>query len=295
MNEYLYAFDFLSDRLRKAFEHYRYADSVNEIRLRRGLAFSLTEGTKNIYIDSSGRPSDIKEAIRCSDDDMEFARNRICEGSVYRHMTTILEGYIVTDRGLRVGVCGEGIYSAGRLTSVDRFNSVNIRIPHNVTGCSIELGERYRAHPASTLIYSPPGMGKTTFIRDLALELSRCFRVAVADEKCEIFPRLSNYASSGGMLDIFTGYRKAEAMEIATRTMSPELIICDEIGANDDTEAILSMQNSGCRLIATAHAEEKEDLMKKPNIKRLIDGGVFSLVVGLDRSRNKTSLKVCEL
>ena len=73
-------------------------------------------------------------------------------------------------------------------------------------------------------------------------------------------------------------------IEIATRTLSPEVIFCDEIGSADEARAILSAQNSGVPLIATAHAENREMLLRRPNIRTLYDNGIFRYYIGLSRA-----------
>ncbi len=75
--------------------------------------------------------------------------------------------------------------------------------------------------------------------------------------------------------DIFTGYPKAAGIEIATRTMSPQYLICDEIGAREEARAIIEALHSGVPLLATAHAESFDELKKRPHIKMLLDTGVF--------------------
>lgn len=254
-----------------------------EIRLRAGLPLSVTADGKNMFLTKDGRATVLGDRVICRQSDMQYAVRTLSEGSIYRYMPTICEGYIITSGGLRVGICGRSVYSDGHISAVEDFTALNLRIPHNILGCADALYRRLSDKLASVLIFSPPGEGKTTFARDLALSLSRKYRVAAVDEKCELFPPGSNFADGAGMLDILRGYRKADGIEIATRTLSPEIIICDEIGAADDIEAILSVQNSGVRLAATVHADDFADLENKPNIKRLLGARVFGLLAGLSR------------
>ena len=77
------------------------------------------------------------------------------------------------------------------------------------------------------------------------------------------------------LVDVLRGYPRAKGIEIATRTLSPEVIFCDEIGSAEEAKAILSAQNSGVPLIATAHADSRETLFRRPNIRILYENEIF--------------------
>jgi stage III sporulation protein AA len=134
------------------------------------------------------------------------------------------------------------------------------------------------------IIYSPPSEGKTTLLRFLTNSLSKGlyglpkYRTALVDERREVYIQEK---MSGGLLDVLYGYKKADGIECATRTLNPEVIICDEIGGLEDTESILNAQNSGVPFIATTHAGSVNQLMNKPNIKTLVEGNIFSYLIGI--------------
>ena len=232
----------------------------------------------------------IASAIRCTAGDVEYTVNRLCSGSLYRYTDTMKRGYIVTPEGIRAGIYGEAVYDSGRIAAVDGFCGINLRVPHRVRGVGELLCARFFAggiYPM--LIFSPPGVGKTTLIREAAVILSQKYRVVVIDEKGEIFPQST--AGECGMCDVLKGYTKPDGMDIAVRTLSPEMIICDEIGMTDDIPAILSVQNSGVPLMATAHGESIEAILEKPNVRMLCESGVFKRYVRLSRESGGAEIR----
>ena len=228
------------------------------------------------------RTCKLSSALRCTERDVEYTVNRLCSGSLYRHTDTLKRGYIVTPEGIRAGIYGEAVYDGTKLVSVDGFCGINLRIPHRIRGTGETLCARLFGNGlCSVLIFSPPGVGKTTFIREAAIILSQKYRIAVIDEKGEIFPE--GASDECGMCDVLKGYTKPDGMEIAVRALAPEMIICDEIGMTDDIPAILSVQNSGVPLAATAHGDSIEAILEKPNIRRLCESGVFERYIRLLR------------
>ena len=259
---------------------------VTEIRLRKNARASLSTYSKNLFLKEDGRVTNkIKEGMVCDTKDISLTVNRFCQGSVYRYMSTINSGFIVTCDGVRVGVCGEGIYDGGRINSVSSFSSVNIRLSREIDNAGDSISKYISTHKnASVLIVSPPGYGKTTVIRSVAKALSlgkfsAPLRVSVIDERGEILP-----SESDGLIDRFLGYSKPDGIEIAVRLFSPEYVICDEIGLSDDTVALLSVQNSGVPFVATTHGRNLFDALKRPNIKELVEHGIFDTFVRIEKS-----------
>lgn len=258
------------------------ARNVCEIRLRLNMPMSFSTYNGSVFVSSDMKLCKMENALITAPQDIKHTVNCLCDGSVYRYGDTLKKGYIVTPDGIRAGICGQAIYENGSLSVVDNYTCINLRIPRRVQGCAAPIMRHISLDGLkSMLIFSPSGVGKTTLIREMAIQLSRKYRVAVVDEKGEILP--SCFASSCGMCDILSGYSKHEGMELAVRMMSPQVIICDEIGMADDIPAILSVQNSGVPLIATVHCDSKPALFLKPNIKRLCECGVFNCFVRLKR------------
>jgi stage III sporulation protein AA len=134
----------------------------------------------------------------------------------------------------------------------------------------------------STLIVSEPCGGKTTLLTDLVRELSKSgFRTAVIDERGEIASTVQGIPQKdlGALADILDGYPKPYGMMVALRTLAPQVLVCDEIGTDEEAEKMLEAMNAGVPVLATAHAKDEEELFNRPQIKRLTDAGAISKIV----------------
>ncbi len=244
---------------------------MTEVRLRVGRKASVTCGGVNHPFD-----------LTVDGDEMMECVTKFCRGSVYAHDSTMRLGYIRFENGVRIGVCG--IFSPeGK--GVREITSVNIRLPHIIRGVSDKILEACRSSAGinSFLIYSPPGVGKTTLLRDIAAKLSGeyKYRTAIIDTRGELY---IEDMFKDGICDVLVGYPRGMGIEIATRTLSPEVIICDELGNSEEAKGILEAQNTGVPIIASAHGGSLDELLRRPNIRLLHENGVFSGYVGISRA-----------
>ena len=83
--------------------------------------------------------------------------------------------------------------------------------------------------------------------------------------------------------DIFISYPKGLAIEIATKSMTPEIIICDEISSQSEANSVLMASNCGVKLIASTHANSFDELCEKEILKGLFSHNVFDLALGITR------------
>ncbi len=216
---------------------------------------------------------------------------RLLDGALYAHRDSIASGYVSIGGGVRVGICGHARYDGARLVGVSDISSLLFRIPSGECAFAEELYSAYldRVH-RGLLIYSPPGIGKTTALRSLAGCLGsgrNAKRVAVIDERCEFDE--SDYAMAE--VDILKGYKRTEGIEIATRTMSPDVIMIDEIGEGD-AEPISRVVRCGIPIVATAHAGSLEELHSRSALLPLFALDAFDLFVGISREGGEYRLKI---
>ena len=252
---------------------------ISEIRLRANAPVSVSYGSRNIYLFNG-------QSVVCNEYEVAEALQKLCEDSVHTYGETLKEGYISLENGYRIGVCGRVGLSGESIKSVYGISSLSIRIPHPIRNVALRMKTLLLkdGRMASALFYAPPNVGKTTLIRDLAALLSGGNlpkRVALIDTRGEIYMR---EIFCNRLVDVLHGYPRAKGIEIATRTLSPEVIFCDEIGSAEEARAILGAQNSGVPLIATAHADSRETLFRRPNIRLLYENGIFRYYIGLRRN-----------
>ena len=177
------------------------------------------------------------------------------------------------------------------MVGVSDVSSLSFRFPTADSSLIEELCDAFSLTERGMLIYAPAGVGKTTALRTLAARLSsgRGLRVAVIDERCEFSPAVC--AECG--IDLFRGYRRHEGLGAALRTMSPDVVIIDEIGAEEETLRLLDYLNSGIRLVASAHALSAEDLKKRRSVAPFFKHGVFDILFGISRADGAYSAR-CE-
>lgn len=300
MDALQHALHLLPARLFAPLVRYSRRACIHEIRLRRDLPLSVTVRGQNHLLDENGAVCGLRRAVRASASEISHTASRLCDGSVYRHVQTLARGFLVTEYGVRAAFSGSQVqdYSGRARTSLSDFCGINLRIPHHVEQAADGLLAYYRTHSVcSTLVYSPPGAGKTTLLRSLALGLSRgaageLFRVCVLDERGELFPSGSGFSAQAGLLDVLSGRPKAQGIETAVRLLSPQVIVCDELGEEDEVTSLLSAQFCGAVFVASAHAQDRADLYAKPRLRALLEAGVFSLLCRVEWCEDEVNTRI---
>ena len=245
---------------------------AEELRLRTNRPLSCLAAGHETEIDGSA----------ISEGDILFALERATGASMHSAADSLKAGF-VSYRGLRIGVCGEAVTEAGKIVGFRHYSSLCIRIPHVCEGCCGELtGELFRGGMENTLIIAPPGVGKTTALRELIRTAAdRGMRVGVVDERNELSgtDRGAAAFSLGRCADVLVHTPRHEGAVLLLRGMSPELIAMDEIRRREDIAALREICGCGVKLLATAHAASLADMQKRSVYRELLNDGIFQRLV----------------
>lgn len=246
-----------------------YMDTAREIRLMStGVSVVVTEKGL-IDLDAPVSAAALKNIL-----------NFICRGSVYSSQNTLKDGFVTLEGGHRVGVCGR-LSTVGEGAMLEP-SALCFRVARQVRGAAEKI-EGYLG--GNVLIISPPGCGKTTMLRDAARIMGNIAPICVVDERSE----LAAVAHGVPQLDVgkyacvLDGVKKAKGMLMALRAMSPEVIVTDEIGAEEDAEAIYSLINAGVRIVTTVHGYGREDAVRRGRLRELLEKKIFSAVITLHK------------
>ncbi len=259
---------------------YREQEMVEEIRLRAERYATLTVNGENRTV-----------PIILSTADLTDILTHLCGGSLYAYSQTINQGYISLPDGIRVGVAGRAVCEGDKVIGVCEITSLCIRLPHRHRSVGGEVCRLFRHIRSGSgtheglLIYAPPGEGKTTLLRAVAAALAGGdgqppLRTVVVDTRGELG---FDVGGQGLCLDILRGYPRSKGVEIATRTLSAQLIICDEIGDVEEAMALISTHHGGVPLIATAHGGSVGELLRRTGIRLLHEARLFGAYVGIRR------------
>lgn len=221
--------------------------------------------------------------------------------SRYRYARELKECFITLPGGHRVGLAGEIIMNGDEIDHLEMITSLNIRI-HQLQRLSFNISHRQLfidSQYASTLIIGPPNAGKTSLLRKLVQSISQDVspfskKICVIDERNEIMPPLLSKPNTCTRVDHLSGCPKHLAIPLMIRSMSPDIIIVDEIATNQDVTALLDGMKSGISLICTAHASSYQELASRMFFKVLLSEQLFDRVIVLS-SQKKGELQLINL
>lgn len=275
--------DILSKQINEALGHVNYGQ-LNEIRMRDGKPLVVFLGGQAYFLGEKGLTSKHSEAIFGTKEMVSDVVFRASECSLYAVNEQLKRGFLTIAGGIRLGVAGEFVSENGIIKTVKNFSSLCIRIPHVIKNCSLTAFPFLVADNClqNTLVISPPGAGKTTFVRDFVFQLSEhrfCANVLVLDERGELVP--GGTETIGNFADVVLYSTKKDGFELGIRSLAPNLIVTDELGNDEDLRAIEYALNCGVKVMATTHADSLATLRKKVGFEKILKSKVFSRFVVL--------------
>ena len=197
---------------------------------------------------------------------------KICEHSIYSYQKQICEGFITIKGGHRVGLTGSCVIENGKIININYISSLNIRIARQKKDSSNAILKYVIANNeiANTLIASDLVRKISTGIPEYNLSAKTC---GVVDERGEIAAMYKGMPQNdiGILSDVIENSPKYVGMRMLIRSMSPDIIVCDEIGSDEDIEAINYAMTSGVKGIFTLHASTLEDIYLNNKIKELLE------------------------
>ena len=239
---------------------------LSEIRLRRGQPVIIEYKGEYKYINAFGITDKSSSLITVNE--IEPIILSATNGCIYNFTEQMKSGFITVGNGVRIGIAGEYVTQKGEVTAIKDITSLNIRIPHNIAGCAeFVFNSLFFDGLHSTLLYSKPGLGKTTMLRDLAINLSKTqkYNILIFDERNEISAICGQCGYDlGDRTDVVRCYEKKSAIASAIRAMKPHVIITDELYGADDMQSVRYAADCGITVIASSHICNRDILRTMP-------------------------------
>ncbi len=259
-------------------------ENIREIRIK-------AENPTLLYT-SSGRQT-CHDAVHTKSE-IEASFRKICSSSAYSHRNEIRAGFVTVPGGHRVGIVGTAVLGEdGRVEGMRDICGLSFRIAREYDVCldmllpQILQKDRIR----NLLLLGPPCSGKTTVLRSVAKALSQKVQVSVIDEREELFPQ-SRPVPPG--CDVLRGYPKAMGILQALRTLSPRVVVCDEVGDTSEVSAMMNGLHGGVSLVVSAHAYSVEEFLQRPPVRDLFFAGGIDVAVFLSRDPVGTVEQIVE-
>ena len=263
-------------------------DGLEEIRVRIGWPVELIYGNHNEWLGNYDSMID----RQCLDEMLNY----ITGYSHYAMDEEIRQGYITFSGGHRIGITGHATYEALRdtkehkITNIVDIGGLNIRIAHERKGCAECILPYLRKDKSiyNTLFFAAPGVGKTTYLRDVIRILGDKMKISVVDERSEIAACVTGKPQNdlGKRTDVLDACPKEIGMRMVLRTMSPEIIAIDEIGKEEEFEILEQMRCSGVKVLGTMHAGDIDEVLRNKWIKGSVESGAVERFVELRRLDN---------
>ena len=268
--------DYLAENIKNEIKKYiSNVQDIEEIRLRTNKPIILKNSSGNNLLIHIVSKEELLETFQ-----------KVCEQSIYSYQKQICEGFITIKGGHRVGVTGSCVIENGKIININYISSLNFRIAREKKDVSNNILNYIlnENDVNNTLIISKPGFGKTTILRDLVRKISTKKTCGIVDERGEIAAMYKGVPQNdiGILSDVMDNCTKSDGMKMLIRSMSPEVIVCDEIGSKQDIEAINYAMCSGVKGIFTAHGNSLEEIKLNEQIKELLEKYIVQIIIILD-------------
>ncbi len=247
---------------------------ITGVRLRSGCPVGVVCGGANLFLAGQGRLVQQGGQLPVlAHKELQECFQALCGYSVFSYEEQLKRGFFTLPGGHRVGVAAQASWQGNVLLQPKNITSLALRIARHLPLQNAPVWARLLSAPQpGLLIAGLPGSGKTTVLRSLAGLLSEAGRrVAVLDERCELFP-----VDAAGFCiqqpwncDVLSGLPKALAMQQALRALAPQVFLCDEL-APEDVPGLQAGLNSGVGFVATVHADSWQQLQHKPQLQALM-------------------------
>ena len=258
---------------------------IQEIRIRKNQPIQICY--KGKMVDLKNDAGLYLKPLFATAETIDYIISVATKNSLYAFDEQIKNGYIITENGIRIGLCGTAVVSDGKISLIKKISSLNIRIGHNIVDCSSEIIHFIVSNQKvkNTLILSSPGEGKTTLLRDIILKLSNKFNIPnimVIDEKFELSGEKQNF-DLGKNVDVMQGANKRFSFFEAIKVMNPNVIATDELVSDEDIEGVKFAIKSGVSVIATVHSKNLDELKTKQYFEKLVSEKYFERFVVLSK------------
>lgn len=253
-------FSFLPQKVQKALSSLN-TDKLYEIRLRKGFPVKVIYDKNVYYLTQNGISKFRENTIIAEVIDIEKIIMNVTEDSVYAFNDKIVGGYLTTKNGVRIGVAGKCVTNNGKVVTIKDFSSLNVRIPHKIIGAAKKILRHVICSDSinNTLIISPPFYGKTTILKDLIATINEkfCVPILIVDERGEF------EGVEGENIDVISFSDKSYAFNAGIRSMSPSVIVVDELAGKEDWIAVKNAVLSGVYVLASCHGRTIDDIRYK--------------------------------
>lgn len=257
------------------------AGRVHEVRLRVGCPVWLNIGGALCPAQQlPGCPSGLQN-LRPTQAQMEEILYTLCVGSVHTHQNELAEGYLTLPGGHRVGVGGRYLSHPQEGVVLQEVHSLNIRIARiKQVVLPPQLTQMLNGHFTGLLVSGEPDSGKTTLLRSIASFLAGLGKaVSVIDEREELWSAAQNI--SRPPVDFVAGLPKEQAVQMALRTLAPQVILLDELGGMEEVRGLEQGFFSGVDYIASLHASSLEEALCRPQVAYMKEQKMLRAIVQL--------------